>query len=98
MGLQFLERNRRRGPLELDLLFRGGNELIVVEVKTYYVDSRSEVQQKLRPKQRAHLIRASRQCLKDYAWASEIRLDVLLIEYSSDGLRLRHLPSAFYFF
>lgn len=98
MGLQFLEQNRRSGPLELDLLFREGRELVIVEVKTYCSKSSSEIGQKLLPRQRAHLIRAARRGLKDYPWASEIRLDVIAIEYGEQGLQLRHLPSAFYFF
>ena len=97
-GYLILERNKRIGALELDIVCRKSSVLIAVEVKTTRTHLDIEKHRRLSAVQRAHLIRAARSCLKEHLWAKEVRMDVIWIQLFEQGLSLEHQKDAFYSF
>lgn len=97
-GYKVLSQNKRIGARELDILCRKGATLIVVEVKTSRTPFTIEKHRRLGSVQRTHLVKAARACLKEYLWATEVRMDVIWIQLTEEGLSLGHQRDAFYIF
>ncbi|PQJ16035.1 hypothetical protein BST99_10145 [Aureicoccus marinus] len=96
MGLTFIGRDRRYGPCQVDLLFRDGKTLVLVEVKTASGSPLASKSQQLKYTQRNCLRRAARQSLREHPWAIEVRLDLLFLEVRGTGLILKYEPDCFY--
>ena len=93
-GYVVLERNARWAEVEVDLVARRGNLLVLVEVKLRRYGLVSAAQG-VRPAQRRRLWRAAQALMARHPWADEVRLDVLGLDWKGEGeLRLQHLRGA----
>lgn len=87
-GCTVLQRNVRHADVEIDLLGRAGNCLLVVEVKLRtgaVVAAREGVAWR----QEKRLLRAAQAFLAEHAWAEQVRLDVIAVDVDVDGGRMR---------
>ncbi len=96
LGFTFIGRDKRYGPCQVDLLFRDGQTLVLVEVKTATGSPLASKSQHLKYTQRNCLRRAARQSLREHPWAMEVRLDLLFLQVSRTGLVLKYEPDCFY--
>lgn len=94
-GWSILERNWRKGRLELDIVCEDGEDLVFVEVRTRKANSMVEPAASVTlPKQR-NIIKAARSYLaeKKY-WNRPCRFDVICIQAGS-SLHVEHIRHAF---
>ena len=90
-GVRVLERNLRvPGGCEIDVVGRSGSTLVLCEVKARRAGDAGAA---VSDSRRRALARSAEILLAEgaYGWAREARFDVVAV----DGLRPRHLPSAF---
>jgi putative endonuclease len=91
-----LDRNWRRGRLELDLVCRDGRSLVFVEVRTRTAGALAGPAESIGPGKRRSLIRAARAWLAAHAaWEQGCRFDVVCVTECGKELRLEHHPNAF---
>ncbi len=92
-----LERNWRNGRMEIDIIARLGNELIIAEVKSRMDDYLiSPVEAVSRRKQRM-LIRAANAYISKARLDLEVRFDIILVIFSSkEKHKIHHIENAFY--
>jgi putative endonuclease len=88
-GYTVLERNARHAEVEVDLVARQGALLVLAEVKLRR-HGLAPALDGLRPRQRRRLQRAARALLVQHAWADEVRLDAIGLDWSDGELRIRH--------
>jgi putative endonuclease len=93
-GYRLLARNRRWGPLEVDLIAQRGDVVAFVEVRLRSSRSHGRPEDSLGWHKRANLERAARGLLGDLAPGAgrRVRFDVIAVEVGGMGLCLRHLP------
>ena len=95
-GMQVIETNWYHGHLELDIIARDGNELVIVEVKTrcsaFFGEPYLFVSQQ---KQKA-LIRAANAYIKYKKLSMNTRFDIISIIINTHKRELRHIKDAFY--
>ena len=95
-GYQIVDRNWRFGKLELDIIAKKNDTLIVVEVKTrandYYGDPEDFVP---RSKQR-HIIKAANEYIMQKDVNLETRFDIIAILVDGKEKTVKHLENAFY--
>lgn len=97
LGLRFLAANVRTGRGELDLVFRDGDCLVFVEVKTRSREDWTRPARAVNAAKRAKLSRAAFDYLR---WldnpAVRFRFDIVEVLLSDGAVReVRHLPNAF---
>lgn len=88
-GYTVLARNQRWAGVEVDLVARQGDLLVLVEVKLRRVGAAVGAAEACRPPQQARLRRAAAALLERHPWAAAVRIDVVGVEYGADELRLR---------
>ena len=93
-GYRVLARNRRWGPLEVDLIVQRGEVIAFVEVRLRAGAAHGRPEDSLGWRKRRNVERAARALLGELepVAARRVRLDVIAIELEGLGLRLRHLP------
>ena len=96
LGMRVLERNFRCRAGEIDVVARDGDTVVFVEVKERSGASHGEAVEAVTPVKRLRVVRAAR----IYAAArglSELplRFDVVAIDWTAEGPRLRHERGAF---
>ena len=94
-GVTVLQRNVRLADVEIDLVGREDDRLVLVEVKLRgagIVGARAA----LGWRQERRLLRAAQASLAGHAWATAVRIDVVAIDVdpSQGTLRLEHLRGA----
>jgi len=93
---RILDRNWRRGRLELDLVCEDGDEVVFVEVKTRTSGTLTSPADGMSPKKRQSLIKAARCWLAAHqAWDRACRFDVVCVTDAGQELRLEHHTNAF---
>jgi len=88
-GCEILARNVRVADVELDIVARDADWLVVAEVKVR-TSQRETAADALRPAQRRRLGRAARALLARSAWAEGVRIDVVGIDVRDGEVRLQH--------
>jgi putative endonuclease len=91
-GLQVIGRNVRLGGVEVDLVARDGDTHVVVEVKLRGRADYGGAALAVNGLKRARLARAARAL--EQSGAPGVRVDVIAIETTADGLTLRHYRNA----
>ncbi|MBD3237220.1 MAG: YraN family protein [Candidatus Eisenbacteria bacterium] len=93
-GYRILARNRRLGPLEIDLLVERRGVVALVEVRTRRGRKHGRPEESVRRRKRRHLARAAAALAAECPalGARRPRLDLIAIERQIGGLQLRHLP------
>jgi putative endonuclease len=93
---RILDRNWRRGRLELDLVCEDGDEIVFVEVKTRTAGTLTSPAEGMSPGKRQSLIKAARCWLAAHkAWERACRFDVVCVTDAGQELRLEHHIHAF---
>jgi len=94
-GCAILDRNRRGGGGEIDLVARDGDTLVFVEVRSRRRGSWVGAAASIGFDKRRRLRSCARSLLErreDLLWPGRrIRFDVITLEYDSRGFDLRHL-------
>src|SRR5271156_2337924 len=96
-GLKFLTANFRSARGEIDLIFRDGDCLAFIEVKTRSSENWSRPAAAVNSERRRRLS----QCALDYLWrlknpAVKIRFDIVEVLLADGEVReIRHLPNTF---
>lgn len=95
-GYRVLERNWRRGRLELDIVCRQGDTLVFVEVKTRGAGSRGTPADGLDRAKMRNLVRAANLYLSEHeCWDEPCRFDLVAVLETETGLELDHIADAF---
>lgn len=95
-GLRILDRNWRRGRLELDIVCAEGDAVVFVEVKTRDADGPASPTDALTPRKRGACIRAARAWLAAHdAWDRPCRFDVVGVVCHGSNHTLEHYRHAF---
>ena len=93
---RILDRNWRRGRLELDLVCEDGDEIVFVEVKTRTMGTLTSPAEGMGPAKRRSLIKAARCWLAAHnAWERACRFDLVCVTDDRQELRLEHHTHAF---
>jgi len=93
---RILDRNWRRGRLELDLVCEDGDEIVFVEVKTRTAGTLTSPADGMSPGKRQSLIKAARSWLAAHkAWERACRFDLVCVTDAGQELRIEHHTHAF---
>lgn len=96
LGYQILEKNWYHGHLELDIVARDGNELVIVEVKSrngirYEHPSEAITNTKIK-----RVVEAADAYIIQKELNLETRFDVITIIFFGNNFELEHFKDAFY--
>jgi putative endonuclease len=91
-GLEVLDRNVRLAGVEVDLVAREGRTRVVVEVKLRGRSDYGGAAAAVDGRKRERLRRAARALLAEVG--GPVRVDVVAMERTADGLALRHVRDA----
>lgn len=92
-----LEKNWRRRRLEVDIIARSGNELIIAEVKTRMEDFLSPPAEAVNRRKQESLVRAANAYINKTGLNLEVRFDIITVIFTrSDEYTLCHIENAFY--
>ncbi len=96
LGYQILETNYQFGHLELDIVARDGDELVIVEVKArsgirYEHPSEAVTNSKIK-----RIVEAADGYILEKEWLGETRFDVITVIFFSQNHELEHFKDAFY--
>lgn len=96
LGYQILEKNWYHGHLELDIVARDGNELVIVEVKSrngirYEHPSEAITNTKIK-----RVVEAADAYINEKELNLETRFDVITIIFFGYDFELEHFKDAFY--
>ena len=94
-GYLIVERNYRKGHLEIDLLALDGDEIVVVEVKTRSHDIILDPEDAVGHKKRLALIRLANQYARSHGRTENIRLDIVAIVSNADDTEIKPIKNAF---
>jgi putative endonuclease len=94
-GYKILEKNWRFKKIELDIIARKDDLIVVVEVKTRtsrFVENLSEIVPR---KKQKSIILAADAFIDKKELSNEVRFDIIFIELKDDSYHLDHLKEAF---
>lgn len=96
LGYQILDTNYQYGHLELDIVARDGDELVIVEVKgrsgiRYEHPSEAVTNSKIK-----RIVEAAEGYIHDKDWEGETRFDVVTVIFFEQKHELEHFKDAFY--
>ena len=95
-GMKILARNYRSRSGEIDIVADDGGTLVFVEVKERRGDSHGSAVEAVTAEKRRRIVRAARVYAATHGLSeSPIRFDVLAIDWSAEGPRVRHDAGAF---
>jgi len=95
-GMKVLARNYRCRSGEIDVVAQDGGTLVFVEVKERRGDSHGSAVEAVTAEKRRRVVRAARVYAATHGLSeSPIRFDVLAIDWSAEGPRVRHDAGAF---
>lgn len=90
-GLRIVDRNRRVGRLEVDLVAESGSELVVVEVRLRSRADHGSPEETIDFRKRARLRTAGRRIWEGHGRDDlALRFDLIAIRVDPEGVRLRH--------
>jgi putative endonuclease len=95
-GYSVLEINWRKGPLEIDLIAKTGNILVIVEVKTRSSNYFGEPEEFVTRAKQKTLIRAANLYILENDIELEARFDIISVLISGEQHRVHHIEDAFY--
>ena len=95
-GYEIAERNWRYGKLELDIIAKLDQTLVVVEVKTRAGDYYGDPEDFVTRKKQRHIIKAANEYIEINDVDLETRFDIVSIIMNGGETRVEHLEDAFY--
>ncbi len=91
-----LATNYRTGRLEIDIIARKDDMLVIVEVRTRATDWYQQPEATVDRKKRLHLAQAAQGYIRYTRWQGETRFDIIAIVKKADGsFELEHFEDAF---
>lgn len=96
IGYEILELNWHSYHLEIDIIARDGNELVIVEVKARGTDSYEHPSEAVSNKKIRFLINAAEAYIQEKDINFDTRFDVISIIFFGKGFELEHFKDAFY--
>jgi putative endonuclease len=94
-GLTIMEINWRTGKLEIDIIAKDKEELVIVEVKTRGTNAFGEPEVFVNKRKQNHLIKAANAYIQSVDFNGETRFDVVAITGKNSELMVKHIPNAF---
>jgi putative endonuclease len=96
LGYHILATNYYYGHLELDIVAKDGDELVIVEVKArsgirYEHPSEAVTNTKIK-----RIVEAADGYIQEINWKGETRFDVITVIFIGQGFELEHFKDAFY--
>lgn len=96
-GYVILHRNWRVGKLELDIVARKDNLLVIAEVKTRQSDRFGPPEDAVDNRKIRKLMNAAEAYIKTYHWNGDVRFDIFsVLKDIDDELHVEHIADAFY--
>lgn len=96
VGYEILEVNWFSGHLEIDIIAKDGNELVIVEVKARGTDSYEHPSEAVSNKKIRFLVNAAEAYIFEKDINLDTRFDVISIIFNGKGFDLEHFRNAFY--
>jgi len=93
---EVLELNWRFRKLEIDIIAKDGNVLVVIEVKTRKSDVFGTPDVFVDRKKQRFLIKAINEYVNQKQLENEIRFDIVSILYDNNQEKVEHIKDAFY--
>ena len=94
-GLEVIEANWIFLHLEIDIVAKDGDTLVIVEVKTRSTDAYGDPEMFVSRAKQKKLIRAANWYLQNKKLNNEVRFDVVGIVQGFDGTKTRYIKDAF---
>ncbi len=95
-GYKILETNWRKGPLELDIIARTKDTLIIAEVKTRSTNYFGEPEEFVTRSKQKNLIKAANGYISEHNLDLETRFDIISILKKGQQYQVYHIEDAFY--
>lgn len=96
LGYEILETNWFSHHLEIDIIARDGEELVIVEVKARSTDSYEHPSEAVSTKKIRFLVNAAEAYILEKDINLDTRFDVISIVFCGGGVELEHFKDAFY--
>jgi putative endonuclease len=96
LGYEILNVNWFSNHLELDIVARDGNELVIVEVKSRGSDSYEHPSEAVSNKKIRFLVNAAEAYIQEKDINMDTRFDVISIIFMGKTIELEHFQNAFY--
>ncbi|TVR72283.1 MAG: endonuclease [Marinilabiliales bacterium] len=90
-----LEKNWRSGHLEVDIIARKGNQLIIAEVKTRTRGFLETLTGTVNKRKQKLLIRAANSYILKNDLDVDVRFDIITVIFEGDQYRIEHMENAF---
>lgn len=95
-GYAILETNWRSHHLEIDIIARDGDILVIVEVKSRKSNEFAEPEYSVTRQKQKALIRAANAYIQRKNIRMDARFDIISIILREEGPKITHIPDAFY--
>ncbi|NPA38125.1 MAG: YraN family protein [Chlorobi bacterium] len=95
-GYELLEKNWKSGHKEIDLIFRDGDYLVIVEVKTRSSDGWESPKEAVTNKKIRNIIDAAEEYILLNDVMMETRFDIVTLIPHQDRWEIEHIKEAFY--
>ncbi len=93
-GYGVLERNWKLGDLEVDIIARVGETIVLVEVKTRSSDWMQRPEEAVDRRRRDRLCRAANAYVKGKRWNGDVRIDIIAIVLNERRKEINHIEDA----
>ncbi len=93
-GYGVLERNWKLGDLEVDIIARIENTIVLVEVKTRSSDWMQRPEEAVDKRRRDRLCRAANAYVKGKRWNGDVRIDIIAIVLNEKCKEINHIEDA----
>lgn len=94
-GYEILERNWTWRRLELDIIARKGNTLIIAEIRTRSTNMYGEPEDTVSDKKIRRIINAADAYIKKNMIDIDVRFDIISITGHADNFQIKHIEDAF---
>lgn len=96
-GADIIDRNYRSGRSELDIIAVLDNNLLFVEVKSFYVQPLEPAELRVDKRKQRNIIRGAYGFLAENPQYDDmdVRLDVMIVDFSIYPAKIIHYPGAF---
>lgn len=94
-GYKILHTNWYIGKLELDIVARKDEWLVVVEVKTRSTETFEHPEEAITLKKIRNIVNATHEYILQYDWQGETRFDVISVIPHGQGFVIDHIEDAF---
>jgi putative endonuclease len=94
-GYEIICRNWIKNHLEIDIIAKKNNKLIIVEVKTRNSDTFGLPEEFVNYRKQKNLVKAAQLYADIYAIDEEIQFDIIAIIMENENFNLNHISEAF---